>query len=316
LSRRSLAIALGALVTGGALLARSARAADPPKGDAVVLADGARVEGRVVEHVEGRFVTIETPDGRRRTFPWSAVREIDRAPAAALDGEPRVFRGGVTFGYALSAGLVAAWTEASPYALGGTCTAPSAGPTSVDRYGLATTARASGVGGGLEARATIAWRAPPRPTDRAHFWEIFASPGLGVAALRLRAPAGIAPATGEPCQTVEASPHDVTMETRASTLVTVPLALGARFGLGTFRDEATWRGVAVGLAWSPALAVLDGQSSFAPLGAELTVDVATLHARPRRFLPADAHVRTSAAVRAPAGGGPGVVTLGVGVAFY
>jgi hypothetical protein len=305
--RRPSAVGLAAALGLGAPPARAE--------DAVVLRDGTRVEGRVVAEDPGRSVTIEAAS-RRRTFAWDVVREVDVArPPASTPPAGAAFRRGLALGLDARATVVAAWTPSVDLALGGTCTIPGVGASPVDRYGVRTSARGSGVGGGLAARVTAAWVSPPAPSVRAWWWAVEASPGVGVAVLRLRTPSGLTPASGELCDDVERRDHPVSFADRAATLVTVPLAIGGRVGLGGFRDGGAWRGFAVGVAWAPSIALLEGHATFAPLGAEIGVDLATLHPRAPRLLPSDAHLRVSATIAAPSGG-LGLVTIGVGVAWY
>jgi hypothetical protein len=249
------------------------------------------------------------------------VREVDLAPQPApapsehVEPARPIRKAGFALGYEVRAELVGAWTPLADYPLTGTCTSPGVGATTVDKYGQSGSARESGVGGGLGARVSAAYLSPPEPSVRAWWWSVEATSGLHVAALRVRAPTGIPAVSGDTCSKVQNSDHEVAFDTRAATLVSVPLALGPRVGLGGFRDDATWRGVAVGLAWSPALVFLDGRSSVLPLGVELAVDVTTLRARPPTILPKDAHVRLSVGARAPAGGAASV-TFGLGIVWY
>lgn len=297
-----------------ALFARSASAApsNAPL-DEVVLHDGTHLVGRVVERTEGRAVTIETSDGRLRTFAWGAVREVNlAAPARAGAG------GGL--GYELRGGALVMIHPTETFATEGLC-ATGTGVTPASMYGGAPSGRAWAAGGAIGGRAAYVYAWRPQLGGQTTFWGARAATGLDLGELYLRAPRGPASFTGELCGRVAAKTAEVSYESRALFFVGVPLTLGGQVGFGGFHDTSVWRGVVLGLAWAPSYVYVKpssegGAGGFRLRGIEATADFTTFDARGTDRGPVP-HLRLAATLLAPSGDGePFVALLGVGAAWY
>lgn len=73
----------------GAPVAATAPPTTPPNTDVIILKDGSRVEGHVLERRAGEYVSIQASDGRTRTINWDVIREVQMAappPASAAGG--------------------------------------------------------------------------------------------------------------------------------------------------------------------------------------------------------------------------------------
>jgi hypothetical protein len=62
----------------------SPASAPPPGQDAVVLKDGTRITGQVIEQRPGKFVTIKAADGAH-TLAWDVVQEVIGGPPASVE---------------------------------------------------------------------------------------------------------------------------------------------------------------------------------------------------------------------------------------
>ncbi|MBX3190714.1 MAG: hypothetical protein KF819_27195 [Labilithrix sp.] len=323
-SRCAASLCSGALGLG--LFASAARAEEPAKEpeaitDRIELRDGRQVRGRVLENEPGRWVTLETEDGHRRTIAWEAIAELDLAAGIrAPDDESvrawRARRGGATF--EVRGAITAMAMPSQTFGLTGSCaTGGGVAPASI--YGQTATAeeRAGGVGVGGRVAYMHFLTLDPRASPR--WWALRAGTGLDLHVLYANTPAGIPPIDGELCSTVSTRSHDVVFETSAFLVAQIPLHLGAHWGLGSF-DDMVWRGIVLGLAWAPSWTFLGpgsaargGHLSF--LAAEATVDFVALHALSERR--PNPHFRVAFSLTVPVEDRQLLIgTLGLGAVWY
>ena len=318
------AIALG-LAT--AVAASPAAAAHPTDvADEVVLRDGRRVRGRVTQKDPGRWVVIETRDGIRRTFAWDVVAEIDIDPDARRARSTTArnawrARAGGKVSYEVRAMASAAVLPKRTYGLTGFCaTGTGVAPASI--YGQSATDRGRAVGAGLGARVGYMHVAPLEPDGSSSWWALRVATGLDLQLLHAQVPIGIRPFSGELCSEVAKNSHTVESAPSSLLLGRFPLTLGAHLGIGGLDDLMVWRGVVLGLAWSPSYTVVipwrsgGGGGHLTPLGFELTFDFTTLHASLRERSP-ESHFRISVSVDPSIDGSqPTTATLGLGLVWY
>lgn len=297
----------------------------PPDLDEVTLRDGRRLRGRIVVREPGRWVVIETEDGRRRTLPWDRVEEIDvaaRATGASVWGAAEGAwqrRAGGAMSFELRAIVVGAVLPRESFGLTGNC-ATGSGHAPASIYGQTASDRARGAGVGAGGRASYMYMSTLDPRSNSTWWGLRLGLGLDMQVLYTDAPTGIAPKDGELCSAVSKTAHTVEHEGRPLLMATIPLHLGAHFAFGSFEDWS-WRGFVLGAAWAPSsihvgLLTDSGSSHFNYLGFELTLDVTTLHAQIPRGRPS-AHTRLTAFISIPQDPAhPLVGTLGIGAAWY
>ena len=281
---------------------RSERADDEPLQDEVKLRDGRRIRGRIVQKEPGRWVVIATDDGRRKTIAWDRVEELEVAPTAR-EARPRdPFRGawqartGGGLTYELRVSVTGVLLPSKTFGLSGEC-ATSSGFAPASMYGQLATDSGRGAGGGVGGRLGYAYLSRIEPDGASSWWSLRAGAGLDLQVLHSQVPIGIKAVNGELCSLVARTAHEV--ETRSSGLLMahVPLTFGAQVGLGSFEDGIVWRGIVLGAAWSPSYLQIwpwigDASSYFNPLGIELTLDLATMHATSKKRSP-EAQFRVS-----------------------
>ena len=305
--------------------------------DEVVLRDGLRLHGRVVAQQPGQFVVIDTSDGRRRSLSPTVVTEVNLAPGSAArlsrpDAATRAtgwdessreawrMRGGSALNYEVRAQLTGVVFPTEEYRAVGTC-ATGTGVAPLSIYGRKGTGQGGGGGAGLGVRGGYMFMSLPPPESGSSWWALHAGAGLDLDVLYEQRPVGMLAVDGEPCAEAENRPPAVRHESATSLLARIPIRLGTQVGLGGFGDARTWRGVSLGIAWSPSLTYLSSpwgepSLSFSYRGGELTLDLATLHAR-SDTQPRQAHLRVATFVLAPvAETDPLIATMSIGVVWY
>lgn len=292
--------------------------------DAVVLRDGTRLEGKVVEHVPGGHVVLET-GGRLRTFSWDEIREVDVAMPPSEEGEPAAMPSEAftswdrhRLAYELRASLVGLVSAPRQYEASGSC-ATGSRLIPVSLYGQSASARVLGSGIGVGARAAYVYSGTPSPSTRFPVWALRAGGGIDLDYLYVHIPTGIPEVSGELCSTVQKRAPSVTRESGSMLLVQVPLQLGAQLGIGSFRPGPSWRGVIIGAAWAPSLTHLEpsaGERSTEVrfFGTEMTADLVTFENEPGPTRP---HWRFSLFLSPPSRRNEALILkLGVGAAWY
>ncbi|MBX3261351.1 MAG: hypothetical protein KIS78_06555 [Labilithrix sp.] len=322
---RGRAVAFGLILAADATF--SPRPADAAAGDAVAdeirLRDGRVVEGRVVEQAPGRWLVVETGEGRRRTFAWDTVEEVGVAAAprpmamhAAMDDAwRRRSVAGLTYELRLNLSTIA--LPDRTFRVDGLCSTGT-GTAPIAMYGQSARAGALGFGGGVGGRLGFMARSRLDPDGASSWWGFRASAGLDLHAYHLRAPVGIPEPAGELCSNVAKSSHAVGYESSVQLFASVPITVGGLVALGKL-DDARWKGVVLGAAWSPSVSHFGVFSSMArahmnPLGLELTVDLTVIHPVPARPEP---HVRVAFFFAPQTGAAqPAIGTLSVGAVWY
>lgn len=271
--------------------------------DEIVLRDGRRLRGRVIEQRPGIAVVFES-GGVRRTFTWRVIEEVALgAPSARLEAARRAWRarggGGAT--YELRAGITGAVLPRRRYLLTGSC-ATGSGVAPVSIYGQRASDRGHALGGGAGARVGYVYVPRLDPEEGASWWGGRATVGLDLHALYAHAPVGIAPVDGELCSRVVETRYSVDAARSPVLFVHIPVSLGVQLGLGRFEDETRWRGLVVGAAWAPSFVSFVGATDFGRhlslFGLELSVDFATLRAGPEARSP-EAQLRLSVTIVPP-----------------
>ena len=263
--------------------------------DEVKLRDGRRVRGRIVQKQPGRWVIIATDDGVQRTVAWDRVEEIAVAPAtqkaSATDGARAAWQTRTSAGltYELRVAITGIMLPTRKFELSGEC-ATGTGLAPASMYGQFATDSGRAAGGGVGARLGYMYISRIEPDGASTWWSLRAGGGLDLQVLHSQLPVGLDEIKGELCSRVVRSRHEVV--TRSSTLVLahVPLTFGAQLGLGGFDEDMTWRGVVLGAAWAPSYVQIwpwvgDASSHVNPLGLELSVDLAALHATKKKRAP-------------------------------
>jgi hypothetical protein len=180
-------------------------------------------------------------------------------------------RGGVRAMYGIRALVTALASPDSPYA--------DRNPaTDALETGKATT---YGVGGGLGAHISLLYLPLPAPPDEGKTWAAFRlGTGLDLNVLYVRPPIGY----NYRIVSGEVSSRDTQYDDKAIAYAIIPFQLGVHFGFGEFRSPTLWRGVALGIAYSPALIASleigkkqeDAESDFNYAGFELSLDITKL----------------------------------------
>ena len=260
---------------------------EPPR-DEVKLRDGRRVRGRILQKEPGRWVVIATEDGVRHTLAWDRVEEMSVAPVARGANVPDSVRSAWTTRtsarmiYELRVAITGILLPSRKFELSGEC-ATGTGLAPASMYGQFATDSGRAAGGGVGARLGYMYMSHIEPEGTTSWWSMRAGAGLDLQILHSQIPVGLKEVNGELCSRVVRTRHEV--ETRSSSLVLahVPLTFGAQLGLGGFDEGMVWRGVVLGAAWAPSYVQIwpwvgDSSSHFNPLGLELTLDLATIHA--------------------------------------
>lgn len=341
------AASLGAL----ALLSgpRTARASEGAPGPALVLSDGTRVEGRVLEVAQDRFVVVSEPDGRREVFAWSQIDSLQgvRVTHAAAGGALRegfsvqgtgigfttrldaadekrrawTKRGGGLVSYDLHANATGILLPNQDLVVPSTPCITSQGQVASTRGGATVPARSGGGGGGIGGRLGFMYASLPK--GEGGTWAAFKlATGADVSFLGMRVAAGLQPNVAPPgC----ATQYNINWQGTSFMSVQVPFQIGAHIGLGGFGDPQHWRGVVVGLNYSPSYQyskVLssqyssEGSGSFNAAGFELDVDFASLEATLQKY-GEEAHVRVTVFVLPPIKEDmPLIGVFGIGAVWY
>jgi hypothetical protein len=316
-------------------------AATPTSRDEIRLRDGRQIEGRIIERALGRWIVIETDDGYRRTFPWDTVQEVAVAakppPAgrstltsaepmstptedapAALPEEWRG-RGGGGATYGLHASVATLAMPDRTFHLTGTCSTGS-GNQPVSIYGQSAKDGATGFGGGVGGRFGWMYRSEMHAETPASWWAFRAGSGLDVLVFSVHTPTGLPAVNGGLCAEVSKATYDLKYESSATFAVQVPLNLGGHFAVGKL-DGPRWSGIVFGAAYTPTFIqatpfTSTSSSHFNPLGFELTVDFAVMHAGHQRR-PPEPQLRASFFF-APhtLDSQPAIGTLSVGVVWF
>lgn len=289
--------------------------------DEVHLRNGTTLRGRVIEESPGRFVVLETEDGRRRTLNFDTVAEIAMAKRGPVTPAPSWNeRSGHRVTYELRADVAFMLSAPRKFHPSGSC-ATGNGTSPVSIYGQTASARMYGTGGGVGLRGGYMYLAPPDPSAHFPFWALRAGAGIDLDYLYVHVPTGMPDLTGELCVTVQKRAPYLKREHGSMLLVRVPLQMGAHVGIGSFRDAFTWRGIVVGASWSPSLTHLEPSvgprdTSFRWFGTEVTLDFVTLHAAPSASA-FPAHWRVAAQLSPPnRQGDPLLLALSLGAVWY
>jgi hypothetical protein len=178
-------------------------------------------------------------------------------------------------------------------------------------------ANAFGVGGGLGAHVSFLFMPLPQPTE-GKSWQAFRiGVGLDLNVLYVRPPSGY---TYKVDNGVVSS-RDTQYANKAYLYAIVPFQLGVQFGLGDFRAPNLWRGVALGLAYSPALVTTleigqnqdKAQTEFNYGGFELDLDITKLEYAER----SNSQIRLFAMVLPKVNDNvPWLATAGLGAVWY
>ncbi|MDF2693460.1 MAG: hypothetical protein K0S65_1843 [Labilithrix sp.] len=276
--------------TSIALLSPAVRAApeeDTP--DEIKLRDGRVLRGRVVESIPGRWVIIET-EGRRRTFTWDTVAELDTAAtpptptptpptSAALEATPapappttettaasaptetpstppapatsrEAWRRGGGMTYELRLEVSAIKLPERTFGLAGLCSTGTS-TAPASIYGQSGSGDGVGIGGGIGARVGWMYRSRIDSEGASSWWALRVGTGLDVQALHADAPVGIRSIDGKLCSEVAKTRHEVKYESSAMLLAQIPFNLGAHLAFGKL-DDTRWRGIVLGGAWTPS----------------------------------------------------------------
>jgi hypothetical protein len=170
---------------------------------------------------------------------------------------------------------------------------------------------AFGIGGGVGARLALWYMSLPDPITGQGVFPAFRL-GMGRESnfLYVRYPDGY---------DYGGNYREVSHDSRGFWLVNLPLQVGFHLGLGKFRTQDTWRGAVVGIAYSPTaqfeidMNQTEGDFRFNELGVELSVDITTIDTAESN----ETQIRLMIYGLLPKDDDhPGVLTLGLGAAFY
>ena len=137
-----------------------------------------------------------------------------------------------------------------------------------------------GIGGGIGAHVSFLFMPLPKPGEGKGWQGFRIGAGLDLNVLYVRPPVGYT----YHLSNNQLSSRDTQYENKAFLYAIVPLQLGVQFGLGDFRATNLWRGVALGLAYSPAVITTleigqnqdKAQTNFNYGGVELDLDITKL----------------------------------------
>lgn len=188
---------------------------------------------------------------------------------------------------------------------------------------------AMGGGGGAALRATYYFMSPPVYGGKPFWWALKLGSGVDIAGAGASfpippppaagdsgaGPPGKPPASGESSQTGE-----VGRQTVSATQLSVPVMVGAQFGVGSFVREDIWDGWVLGVSLTPSYSYskfgpLHTVGKFNPTGFEVTLDSVTLSGAVSRLTPPP-HFRIAGFVLPPYQKLPLIAALGIGAAWY
>jgi hypothetical protein len=254
--------------------------------DCVLLKDGTTIEGTIVSQEPGRYVVVQTSAGQQ-TIVWDDIRRVTqgtppavppsqppRAPApfspaspAVVDPPPEaastaddvdlLWRRRGRSRFVLDVHGQGSWNDKAYRSATSFVT------------GRSRSIHAGGAGGGAGVYGAWMFGAAPRPSSPSGRWMAFeVGSGVDVSAVWL--------------YNSQSIPQPGVKE--VLTQVIVPFVVGGRFGFGSFKSDTRWRGAALGIAWSPQYAWYSNEAAqadsggFSPLGAQASIDIASLHA--------------------------------------
>lgn len=175
-----------------------------------------------------------------------------------------------------------------------------------------------GIGGGIGVRVGMLYLPLGDPRVSSSTFAAFRL-GLGIDGnvLYVRPPAGYSYSVNGGAVTT----RDTRYADRAWLYGVASGQLGLHIGVGTYATRTIWRGVLIGVAYSPAflyrldIASLSGAAELNPAGVELDLDITSLQAQ--RNISAEPQIRLSALllprVRSDL---PWLLSLGLGAAWY
>lgn len=239
--------------------------------DTVLLKDGTRVEGTIVSQEPGRYVILQTSAGLQ-TIAWDEIRRVTQAsrtavpPPAAAAPPPIGPPPAVTLAPE-DADVQWRRRRGSRFVLD----LHGQGSWNHKAYkGTSSNNDVSAGGGGGGGGIYGGWLfgGAPRPSSGNGRWSGF-EVGSGV---------DVSSVWFYNTQSIQPGVKEVLMQ------MIFPFVVGGRFGFGSFKSDTNWSGVALGVAWSPQYAWYSNDAAhadsggFSPLGAELSVDVVSMHA--------------------------------------
>jgi hypothetical protein len=170
-----------------------------------------------------------------------------------------------------------------------------------------------GIGGGVGVRASLLFAALPDPVTGSGSWFGFRlGAGLDGSVLYTRPPIGF--------RYESDGDRKVQRENKAFFYPTASIQIGPHVGFGQFRTPTIWRGVVLGVAYSPAIVwnLEIGQTEFETdfnyAGFEATLDIASLEAR--QGVDRESQIRLFAFVLPRIEEQPWLVSLGIGAVWY
>lgn len=202
------------------------------------------------------------------------------------------------------------------YDVSGTC-ATGTGVAPVSVYAQGGSGGGAGLGAGVGGRIGYQYAAGARRERGLTWWGFRAGSGVDFNLLYARVPTGIADMSGKLCARVKADGTEVHYQGSSVLLMQIPFFLGAELGLPTERDNAGRHGIVLGAAWAPAISYIapwvgSGDLSASYLGAELTLDFATVHPGTTQ----ESRKRVALFILLPAqDNGPVIMTLGFGAVW-
>ncbi len=175
-----------------------------------------------------------------------------------------------------------------------------------------------GIGGGVGVRLSMLYLPLPDPTTSSGSFAAFQlGTGVDGSVLYVRPPSGYA----YDISNNKVAARGLKRQDRAWLYANVPLQLGVHFGIGSFRTQTIWRGVVLGLVYSPTwtyrldIQSLDGEGRFNFAGFEADLDVASIEAR--RGLVSESQIRVSAYVLPRVKSDlPWLASIGIGAVWY
>jgi len=248
-----------------------------------------------------------TPGGPGVILPSSPAPGADEPPPLK-PSEAWAKRGGVVASYEARAIVTGAMLPDTGYS--------SVNP--VTKQTETGTASTLGIGGGAGVRLSMLYLPLPDPTTSSGSFAAFQlGTGVDGSVLYVRPPSGYA----YDISNNKVAARGLKRQDRAWLYANVPLQLGVHFGIGGFRTQTIWRGVVLGLVYSPTwtyrldIQSLDGEGKFNFAGFEVDLDVASIEAR--RGLFAESQIRVSAYVLPRIKSDlPWLASIGIGAVWY
>jgi hypothetical protein len=301
--------------------------------DRVTLKDGSVIEGRIVQQEAGKYVVVQSVDGRRWTLNWDQVQSVvsggpgaggfdDKAARVAgaagreLPAEAWKRRGGslVSFGVEVLLGGIL-HREPIPF---------SRTFQNGERMIFTANSPAGGGGGGIGLRLGYLELAMPSPAEGSTPYGLRLGSGLDVVGMVYvhRNPElivdGLRDAAGS--SLIDAGSQGGGTTTTSCVALGVPFVLGGVVGVGGFETDKRWAGVVLGLDWRPTYLYAkpadgDAVGGFNPAGFQLTADLTSIEAS-EKDRPLEGHFRMAVALLPPVGDKPLFLTLGFGSAWY